>query len=133
MVLTTYGALSPVNRALLPPSQRNAKHCRELMPASRHQDHTLSPSAFAPFVFRHQSVHRIPRPTFCDDRETPLLRARDGEACKSDLGEARREIFLRTGLDRRLAKQPIGQITARNSALSKRHHEAEARLFCRRG
>src|SRR6202012_2336392 len=29
-------------------------------PASGRQDHTTSPSAFAPFVFRHQSVHRIP-------------------------------------------------------------------------
>src|SRR5579872_5346715 len=43
------------------------------MPASRHQDHTTSPSAFAPFVLRRQSVHRIPRPTFRDDREAPLL------------------------------------------------------------
>jgi hypothetical protein len=33
------------DRAFLPPSPRNAKHCRELMPASRHQDHTTSPSA----------------------------------------------------------------------------------------
>jgi len=44
------------------------------MPASRHQNHTTSPSAALSFVFRHCCVHRIPRPTFCDDRETPLER-----------------------------------------------------------
>jgi hypothetical protein len=31
-----------------------------LMPASRHQDHTTSPSASAPFVNGAISVHRIP-------------------------------------------------------------------------
>jgi hypothetical protein len=30
MVLTAYSALSLVNRALLPPSPRNTKYCREL-------------------------------------------------------------------------------------------------------
>ena len=36
----------PGDRALLSPSPRNAKHCRELTPASGRQDHTTSPSAF---------------------------------------------------------------------------------------
>jgi len=43
-----------------------------LMPASRHQDHATSLSAGA-FV-RRSTRHgrRIPRPTFRDDRDTPL-------------------------------------------------------------
>ena len=67
----------PGDRACLPPSPRNAKHCRELMPASGHQDHTTSPSAIAPFVIGSIRVHRIP-PRVRDDRETPLLSRRDG-------------------------------------------------------
>jgi hypothetical protein len=43
----------------LPPSPRNAKHCCELTPASRRQDHTTSPSAIAPFVKSAIRVHRI--------------------------------------------------------------------------
>src|ERR1700704_2882642 len=33
---------------------------QDLMPASRHQDHTTSPSASAPFVNGASRVHRIP-------------------------------------------------------------------------
>jgi len=33
------------------------------MPASRHQDHTTSPSAMVSFASRHYRVHRILRPT----------------------------------------------------------------------
>jgi len=52
------------DRAFLPPSQvRCASIITHLMPASRHQDHTTSPSAIAPLVRRHNCVHRIPRPT----------------------------------------------------------------------
>jgi hypothetical protein len=45
-----------------------------LTPASRRQDHTTSPSAFAPFVKGAIGVHRIP-PHVRDDRETPLWEA----------------------------------------------------------
>jgi hypothetical protein len=34
-----------------------------------------------------------------DDRETPLYVGRDGEECRSDLGQKRMQIFLRRGLD----------------------------------
>jgi hypothetical protein len=56
-----------------------------LTSASGGQDHTISPSASAPFVrttsrARHQSVHRIPRSTSVtiairpsDERETALI------------------------------------------------------------
>ena len=42
-----------------------------MTPASRRQDHTTSPSAFARFVKRAISVHRIPS-RVRDDREPPL-------------------------------------------------------------
>ena len=60
----------PGDRAFLPPSL--AAFAANLMPASGHQDHTTSPSAFAPFVKGAIRVHRIP-PRVRDDREPPLL------------------------------------------------------------
>src|ERR1700733_6290305 len=49
-----------------------------LMPASRHQDHTTSPSAHAPVVCSAFRVHRIP-PRVRDDRASAPLSGRDGE------------------------------------------------------
>src|SRR5256885_3784802 len=74
-----YGLLRalPGERACLPPSL--AEDSTSLAPASRRQDHTTSPYAFA-----HSSTRlRAPetkastafQPTHRDDRETPLLRA----------------------------------------------------------
>ncbi len=54
--------LSPGNRAFLPPSPVGSSPTG-LMSASRHQDHTTSPSALPAFVFASRSVHRIPRST----------------------------------------------------------------------
>jgi hypothetical protein len=48
-----------------------------LAPAQGRQDHTPSPYASMPLVARHESVHRIPLPTFVTTR-TPLMRRRDG-------------------------------------------------------
>ena len=71
---TAYSALSLVNRAFLPPSPaQRASVVAALTSASRRQDHTTSPSASSAFVLRTQGVHRIPHPTFGDDRETPLF------------------------------------------------------------
>jgi hypothetical protein len=71
---TAYSALSPVIGLCC---HRRRPRCESivasLMPASRHQDHTASPSAFRAVRQERIRVHRIPRPTFCDDRETPLL------------------------------------------------------------
>src|ERR1700740_102606 len=90
----------------------------DLTPASGRQDHTTSPSAFAPLVLRRQSVHRIRHPTFVTIRETPLFEGRGtGRACKDDLPDGESEIFFSRGLDgrisvdrkreiRRLAKTP---------------------------
>jgi hypothetical protein len=54
---------SPRRSAFLPPSSLRSLLLKNLMPASRHQNHTTSPSASVPFVLRHSRVHRSPRPT----------------------------------------------------------------------
>ena len=54
-----YRAL-PGDRALLPPSPlRSVCFSKDLMPASRHQDHTILPYAWATLVSRSPHVHRI--------------------------------------------------------------------------
>jgi hypothetical protein len=62
-------------------------------------------------------IHRIPRPTCRDDRDTPLLGARDGASSRIDLPGGERENFLRKGLDsgdmKRAADLPDGQVPAR--------------------
>jgi hypothetical protein len=50
-------------------------------------------------VRRTTNVHRIPRPTCRDDRETPLDRARDGSSPKGDLPDGESGKFLRARLD----------------------------------
>jgi hypothetical protein len=52
-------------------------------------------------------VHRIPS-RVRDDRDRPSLE-RDGAGYESDLGEARRNIFLQMGLDRKLSDLLVGQ------------------------
>src|ERR1700681_686654 len=86
----------PGDRAFLSPSP--CGYPQNLTPASRRQDHTTSPSASAPFVLERIHVHRIP-PRVRDDRETPL-RGAERANCKSDLPDARSEIFFATGLDK---------------------------------
>src|SRR3979409_53683 len=76
MVYGLYRAL-PGDRAFLPPSP--ALLSANLTPASGRQDHTSSPSAYTPFVYRHIRVHRIP-PRGRDDRVSPLSVGRDGES-----------------------------------------------------
>ena len=58
-----------------------------LTSASGCQAHTTSPSAFSAFVLCATSVHRIPRPTFCDDRETPLFKGTGRARSAGDLGD----------------------------------------------
>jgi hypothetical protein len=73
-VLTAYGALSPVIGFLATVISCDASaSSRNLMPASRHQDHTLSPSAFciARQPMRKRPPH--PAPNVRDDREAPSL------------------------------------------------------------
>jgi hypothetical protein len=75
----------PGDRAFLSPSPCGI-FPQGLMPASRHQDHTTSPSAGrgARPAPRPRPSH--PAPNVRDDRETPLLnRAQDGADDESDL------------------------------------------------
>jgi hypothetical protein len=70
----------PGEPGLLPPSP--AAITTGLIPASGYQDATTSPSALMRLVFALHCVHRIFRPTFSDDRETPLLAGgRRAEKC----------------------------------------------------
>ena len=79
MILTGSFVL-PGDRALLSPSPaRSASFIAELTPASGRQDHTTSPSATAPFVFRRIRVHRIP-PNVRDDGQRPSYRGGTREA-----------------------------------------------------
>jgi hypothetical protein len=93
------------DRAFLSPSP--ADHPADLMPASRHQDHTTSPSApvstkaarrswyqsrrsfseggSASFVLRHCRVHRIPHPTFVTIAKRPSWWVRDARRSARDL------------------------------------------------
>src|SRR5258707_539777 len=92
----------PGGAGLLSPSP--ADNSTGLTPASRRQDHTTWPyaSAFSSGMHVHarrQSVHRIPRPTFRDDREAPLVWARDGGGSSADLGLLKSRIYLISGLD----------------------------------
>jgi hypothetical protein len=73
--VTAYAAL-PGDRACLPPSPANIM-LANLTPASGRQDHTSLPSALAPFV-SGTSASIASRTNVRDDRDTPLLWARDG-------------------------------------------------------
>jgi hypothetical protein len=74
MVLTVSFALSLVSRAFCHHPRCDCEAIvTELTPASGRQDHTTSPSAMTPLVWRHHHVHRIPLPNVRDDREAPLF------------------------------------------------------------
>jgi hypothetical protein len=63
----------PGDRAFLSPSPAQcASIVASLISASRYQDHMASPSARSCVRLAQISVHRIPKPTLSDDRETPL-------------------------------------------------------------
>ena len=63
---------SPVNRRLPPSPSRSSQLCYDLAPAWARQDHTTSPSANVPYVYRHIPVHRIPLHVR-DDAYAPCL------------------------------------------------------------
>jgi hypothetical protein len=95
MVLTVSFVLSPVIGLCC---HRRWPRCvsivTNLMPASRHQDHTTSPSAIeAPSsVARSRPSH----PALCvrDDRDTPLMRGGTAGEEATDLGSRISEIFF---------------------------------------
>jgi len=67
-------ALSGDRAFLSPSSTRCVSILANLMPASRHQDHTTSPSAIRTFVSCAARVHRIPRSTFVTIAKRPSVR-----------------------------------------------------------
>jgi hypothetical protein len=99
MVLTVSFVLSPVIGLSCHRPRRDALSIvARLMPASRHQDHTTSPSASA-CVRRSQPARPPhPAPNVYDDRETPLMRGGTALAYKDDLPDGQSEIFFTRGL-----------------------------------
>src|SRR5260221_12485761 len=98
-----YGLLRalPGDQACLTPSP--ARLLADLTPALGRQNDTTSPYASASFV--RLAIARLtpprpphPAPNVRDDREAPLLWARDGFGYASDLGQAKTRIFLISGL-----------------------------------
>jgi hypothetical protein len=97
----------PGDRAFLSPS--SADTSANLTPASRRQDHTTSPSALALFVkSAAASIASNPASVTIAIRPSSGV---DGENGETDLPETKREKSLKKGLDTRLAKQPVGQIS----------------------
>jgi hypothetical protein len=124
-----YGLLRdlPGDRAFLPPSPRNAKHCRKLTPASRRQDHTTSPSAKRALVSRARRVHRTPRPTFVTIAKRPSKGARGGRISGFDLPDGASEIFRFAPIATTFV---LAQHVTRCSAMS-RHYAALFDHFAR--
>jgi hypothetical protein len=89
---------SPRRTALLPPSPPRDLLLGNLTPAPRRQDHTTSPYASCASSLAH-SASTAPRTQRRDDRETPLLRARDGRDYSDDLPDGQSGIFFRERLD----------------------------------
>jgi len=89
LVLTACFVLSPAIGLFVTVASAMRKHCRELTPASRRQDHTTSPSALSAFVVCTARVHRIP--TFVTTAKRPSFRERDGEESAFDLPDVTSE------------------------------------------
>jgi hypothetical protein len=102
MVLTGSFVLSPAIGLFVTVIGVMCKHLANLMPASRHQNHTTSPSASECVRQCTTCVHRIP-PRVRDDRDTPLGGV--GQfGCKDVSG---REKFFEMGLDRANQVDPV--------------------------
>jgi hypothetical protein len=106
-----------------------AADLRRLDTSNGCQDHTLLPSASAPFVLRAWIAHGTTRPAIAcardaaastashtnvrDDREPPLFSGWDGLSCRFDLGLRQSDLFFSRRLDRNSRTLPVGQITRR--------------------
>ena len=78
------------------------------MPASRHQNHTTSPSVLASLVLRRHRVHRIPHPTFVTIAIRPSIRGGMAGISKGVSTNPRSEIFFRKGLASRANHSRVG-------------------------
>jgi hypothetical protein len=88
----------PGDRACLPPSSAEMASAN-LMPASGHQDHTTSPSASSALSSLAPPASIASRPAAVTIACRPSV-GRDGGGYRSDLGQRKTGIFLKTGLDR---------------------------------
>jgi hypothetical protein len=80
MVLTVSSALSLVNRACCHHHRRDAMSIvANLTPASGRQDHTASPSAMTPLVWRRHPRPSHPAPTFVTIAKRPSWSGRTRE------------------------------------------------------
>jgi hypothetical protein len=73
MVLTVSFVLAPETGLFVSVPDVMRSIIVRLISASGYQAHTTSPSVSHAPVLRRENVHRIPCPTFSDDRETPLI------------------------------------------------------------
>ena len=111
VVLTVSFVLSPVIGLCCHRFRHDAEASMPEMPASRHQDHTTSPSASMRFVLAHRERPSHPAPNVRDDRDTPLLVGCGlGLASRDDLPVGESDKFLRAGLDSRLSVDRICEI-----------------------
>ena len=79
----------PGDRAFLSPLlARYVSIVVNVMPASRHQDHTTSPSALAPFVIGANASIASRTQRSWRSRNAPLFRARDARTDARDLPDA---------------------------------------------
>jgi hypothetical protein len=78
-------------------------------PCDRSQAHLHGPALPSRRALWRCRVHRIPRPTSVTIAIRPSV-GWDGERSRSDLGQARTEIFLQMGLDSQFTDLPVGQI-----------------------
>jgi len=109
MVLTASSALFPVNGLCC---HRRRPQCAsivaDLMPASRHQNHTASPSAGPRIRLMRRPRPPHPAPNVRDDRDTPLVkRVQDVRTNAADLRKREAKYFLLRGLPA-AANQPEG-------------------------
>jgi hypothetical protein len=110
MVLTAYSGFSLVTGLVCHHHPCDAARIiTSLTPASGRQDHTASPSTTNALRRTRYRVHRIPHPTSVTTR-TPLSSRRDGAGDRTDFSRKGSGIFLESRLDKRLNKQPVGQI-----------------------
>jgi hypothetical protein len=79
MVLTACFVLSPAIGLFVTVACGSVS--TSVMPASRHQDHTTSPSAFGAFVVCTARVHRIPLPTFVTTAKRPSFESGTRRKC----------------------------------------------------
>jgi hypothetical protein len=141
---TAYAVLSPETNSFCLRRRRidgvrapggATQRLRRLDASHGRQDHTVLPYASAPLVCRaadrsqakaHPAIaisaagaaaSTAFRPNVRDDRDTPLLAGRNGRGCKTDLGSARRSIFLRRGLDGANQVDWVEKISANGNCL----------------